>query len=62
MKKLEFLRILNDFGYHLVRTNKHYIYSNGTKSIPVKRGKTVNTMIMRRTLKEIGYTEWREIR
>ena len=62
MKKKQFIRILEEFGYVLVRSNSHYIYSNGTKMIPVKMGRHCNTMIMRRTLKEIGYLEWQNVR
>ena len=61
MKTKIYVRIIESFGYVLTRVNKHLIYSNGTKSIPVPQGREVNRMMARRTLKELGYKEWKNI-
>jgi predicted RNA binding protein YcfA (HicA-like mRNA interferase family) len=58
MKTKEFLRILKDMGYALIRTGKHEIWGRPGHHIAIphgSNGKEINKMVARRILKEIGF-------
>lgn len=57
MKTVDFERLLSSSGFVLVKSSKHKIWSNGTKTVAVPHDKQINRMIARRILKEIGYQQ-----
>lgn len=57
MKTKEFARILIAEGFVLSRANKHEIWIKGSLRVAVPRHKTINRMVARRVLKEIGYSQ-----
>lgn len=50
----EFIRILNQNGFYMVRSNKHMIFSNGTQTVAVPHTKVVNNMLAKRLMKTFG--------
>jgi predicted RNA binding protein YcfA (HicA-like mRNA interferase family) len=55
MKTKELVRILRTMGYQLIRSNKHDIYSNGSKTVILPQQKVTNRHIAKDTLKLIQY-------
>jgi predicted RNA binding protein YcfA (HicA-like mRNA interferase family) len=56
MKTSDFERILSSLGFTLARTNSHRVWVKDAHRVAVPPHKTINKMIARRLLKEIGYT------
>lgn len=50
MKRRDLEKILKEYGYVLVRSNKHYIYSNGKNSVAVPMKKDYTRGLARRIL------------
>ena len=64
MKTKEFLQILKQMGYALIRSGRHEIWGKPGHHIAIPHGsggKEINRMVARRTLKEIGNAEWRSV-
>lgn len=58
MKTRDFVSILRDQGYELVRSGRHIIYGKAGHHIAIPHGsggKEINKMVARRILKEINY-------
>lgn len=56
MKTADFERILKNMGFALVRNNGHSVWSNGKQRVAIPHGREMNRMIVRRLLKDIGYS------
>ena len=58
MKTKDFLRILKEAGYVLIRSGRHEIWGKLGHHIAIPHGsggKEINKMVARRILKEINY-------
>lgn len=53
MKFQELRRLLERNGFYIVRANKHWVFSNGIKSIPVPRQKEINYMLAKQIVKQM---------
>ncbi len=55
VKRRELVRYLETNGFHLLREGeKHSIYSNGVKTIPVKRHRTLDRITANELCKQAG--------
>lgn len=50
MKRRDLEKILKEYGYVLIRSNKHYIYSNGQNSVAVPMKREYTRGLTRRIL------------
>ena len=62
MRYRDFVSILKDLGFTLIRSGKgsHEVWSNGQQNVAVTYPE-MNRMVARRELKKIGYSEYRRI-
>jgi predicted RNA binding protein YcfA (HicA-like mRNA interferase family) len=55
VKRRDLIRYLEANGFYLLREgSKHSIYTNGTKTIPVKRHRTLNRVTANELCKQAG--------
>ncbi len=57
VKRRELVRYLETNGFYLLREGgKHSIYTNGTRTIPVKRQRTLDRITANELCKQAGLT------
>lgn len=55
IKRRDLVKYLEDNGFYLLREgSKHSIYTNNTKTIPVKRHKTIDRITANELCKQAG--------